>query len=100
MEIKIYRFNSFENSESNTKAFVDIIIDNEVIVKGFKLIEGKEGLFLGNPSEKSKNEKYYDTVRFQTIETKKEVEQLAIAKYNDLKLKKTENKMDIPTLEV
>ena len=80
MEIKIYRMAKVVK-ESNVKAFIDVIIDNDLIVKGFRLVEGKEGMFLANPSEKGTDNKYFDTARFANDETKKTVEKLAIEKF-------------------
>ena len=43
-------------------AFVDIKTDEGFILKGFKLIEGSNGKFVGFPSEKNKDDEYYDTI--------------------------------------
>ena len=44
------------------RAFVDIKTDEGFTLKGFKLIEGAEGLFVGFPSQKGNDGEYYDTV--------------------------------------
>ena len=36
----------FESAKSNTKAFIELKLDNTLIVKGLSLVEGKKGLFL------------------------------------------------------
>jgi DNA-binding cell septation regulator SpoVG len=53
------------------KAFVDLIIDDKLIIHDFKVMETKTGvLFVGPPSKKTSqtdadgNPKYLDTVRF------------------------------------
>ena len=47
-------------------AFFDVATDEGFIIKGFKLVNGINGFFVGFPSEKRKDEndedKYYDTV--------------------------------------
>lgn len=43
------------------RAFFDIRTEDGLIVKGFKLIEGNRGLFVGMPSQKDKEDKYQDT---------------------------------------
>lgn len=83
MDIKIYRFKKYDG-EGNTKAFVDFLIDDELIVKGFRLVEGQTGLFLGNPKEKGKDNTYYEMVRFQTLEKNKEAQEIAIKKYEEV----------------
>lgn len=79
MECKVYRMKKYNGK--TTKAFVDLIFDNTLIVKGYNLVEGKEGLFLGNPSEKNKDGKYYDIVRFNNKEEHKKAEELVIEEY-------------------
>ena len=55
-----------------------------MVVKGFKIVEGINGLFVGNPSEYSeKDDKYYDRV-FIPKELKDELEQEAIKEYNQI----------------
>jgi len=59
----------------NVKAYFDVTI-NGVEVKGLKLVHSqKDGnLFLGFPSEKGKDDKYYNTVYISDLNLKKEVE--------------------------
>ena len=59
----------------NVKAYFDVTV-NGIEVKGLKLVTSqKDGnLFLGFPSEKGKDEKYYNTVYISDINLKKEVE--------------------------
>lgn len=83
MNIKIYRIKKFEG-QSATKAFIDLIVDDDIILKGFKLLEGRAGLFLGVPREKGKEGNYFDNIRFVKNKTKDEIEKLAIDTYNNL----------------
>lgn len=49
---------------SKLKAFVDITLDEQVVLKGFKVIDGINGLFCAPPSEQAKDGKYYDRIMF------------------------------------
>ena len=53
------------------KAFFDLDIDG-IIIKGFKLIDGTNGMFVGSPSVKNKEGKY-DAVSYThlTLPTKR-----------------------------
>ena len=51
------------NQGSNPKAFFDIETDEGFLMKGFKIVDGSNGLFVSAPSEKAKDGKYYDRVR-------------------------------------
>lgn len=53
----------------NLKAYVTLIIDNEIAISGFRVLSSKTGdLFVAAPSHKGKdkegNEAYFDDVRF------------------------------------
>jgi len=80
--MKISRINKYD-SESKTKAFFDMETEEGIVVKGFSLVEGSNGLFASVPSHKGKDEKYYENV-IMSKEQKKELNDLAVAKYNEL----------------
>ena len=44
------------------KAFFDIKTEDGFTMKGFKLVEGANGLFAGFPSQKGNDDEYYDTI--------------------------------------
>ena len=72
------------DGDSKLRAFFDVETEEGMVVKGFKMVEGINGLFVGNPSEYSeKDDKYYDRV-FIPKELKDELEQEAIKKYNQI----------------
>ena len=76
--MKIERMNKGEWGK--IKAFFDIEVDGFVI-KGFKLVEGVNGLFVGNPSQKGSDGEYHDTV-WAEKETKDKLQESAINHYN------------------
>jgi DNA-binding cell septation regulator SpoVG len=78
----ILRMNPYEG-DSKTAAFFDIETTEGITIKGFTLIEGTKGLFVGMPSEKGRDDKYYDKV-VMTNEKKKQLSDMAIEKYNEL----------------
>ena len=45
------------------KAFVDLNINDVIVLKGIRIVEGKSGLFVAMPQEKGKDNKWYDTIR-------------------------------------
>lgn len=75
----------FESAKGNTKAFIDLELDNVLIVKGLSLVEGKKGLFLSYPSSKGKDGKYYNTVYSLDKEWREKLENVCIKKYKKLK---------------
>ncbi len=65
------------------KAFFDVETADGITVKGFKIADGKNGLFVGVPSEQDKNDKtkYWDRVTMSK-ETKEELTGLAMKEYS------------------
>lgn len=78
--MKIFRLNSLSDG-GKTAAFFDIQTPDGIVIKGFRLIKGKNGLFVSPPDEKGKDGKYYDTVLLPQ-KIKDDVEKLAIEEYN------------------
>ena len=70
------------SGNSKTKAFIDLTLDDTLVVKGLTLVEGKEGLFLSFPSTKGKNGKYYNTIYSLNKEWKELLQDACIEKYN------------------
>lgn len=71
------------NGSSKTKAFVDLALDDTLIIKGLTLVEGKDGLFLSFPSTKGKDGKYYNSVYSLDKEWLKLLQDACIKKYNE-----------------
>jgi stage V sporulation protein G len=57
--IKIHRL----TQDSKVKAFVDLGINDVLLIKGVRIVEGKKGLFVSMPVEQGKNERWYERVR-------------------------------------
>jgi DNA-binding cell septation regulator SpoVG len=68
--------------EGNLKAFFKVQTEEGFIIDGFKIMNGKNGLFAGMPSKKV-GEKFIETVT-AARELKTEVSRLALAAYNAL----------------
>ena len=81
--MKISRMNPF-NGTGKTVAFFDVETEEGMNIKGFTLVEGSNGLFVGVPSEKGKDDKYYDRV-YVPKELKEQLADIAISMYNESK---------------
>lgn len=81
ISIKVVRLHRFEG-ETKTKAFVDVAI-GDFVVKGLRLVDGANGLFLSMPREKGKDGKYYDAFYPATQEAKGSLEQTVLAAYQE-----------------
>lgn len=83
MDVKI-TVRKYESSNSKTKAFVELKLDEVLIVKGLYLVEGKKGLFLSYPASKGKDGNYYNSIYSVDKDWGKQLEEACIKKYNGL----------------
>ncbi len=58
-------------------AYFDLRTSDGLVVKGFKLLDGDRGYFIGMPSQKGKDDKYYDQV-FCDQDVKEQILELAL----------------------
>lgn len=80
--MKIVRMNLLDgNSRSKTVAFFDFQTIDEITIKGFRVVNGSNGLFISSPDHKGKDGKYYESV-ILSKEMKKDLEKLALDEYN------------------
>ena len=83
--MKIVRINPIKSEGGGkTAAFLDVQTEDGITLKGFRLVNGSNGLFLSSPDQKGKDGKYYETVILPK-EMKGELEKMAIDEYNKLK---------------
>lgn len=81
--MKITRIDVYTTQgNSNLKANVNIAIDDKLVIKGFKVVEGKKGLFVSNPSSKGSDGKYYDNFYCLDEKTKKTLENKILDEYS------------------
>ncbi len=74
------------------KAFFDLETSDGFTIKGFKLVDGNDGMFVGFPSQKNNDDEYYDTV-WADKDVKMEVNTKALSEYG---LSESESDKDIP----
>ncbi len=69
------------NGAGNIKAFVDLSINEDLLIKGLRIIEGKNGLFVSMPREQGKDNIWYDTIRPLNKEIKEEISATVLSAY-------------------
>lgn len=69
------------DSTGALKAFCDISVLDSLVINGLRVIEGKEGLFVGMPQETGKDGKWYNTVIPLKREIKDEIERVVLEAY-------------------
>jgi stage V sporulation protein G len=71
------------NGEGPTKAFCDLLILDTFLVRGLRVVEGKNGLFVGMPREQGRDGKWYETFYPVAKDMRKGLEELVLDSYNE-----------------
>ncbi|OGX36553.1 MAG: hypothetical protein A3C36_06020 [Omnitrophica WOR_2 bacterium RIFCSPHIGHO2_02_FULL_52_10] len=78
---RLYRF----DTDRPLKAFADIIVNDALLIKGIRLLEGKKGLFVSMPQEQAKDKKWYESVRCLTQDVREQISEAVLAAYKEEK---------------
>lgn len=76
--IKIHRL----PQDGRIKAFVDLGINDALLIKGIRIVQGKKGLFVSLPTEQGKNERWYERVRCLNEEVRSLIAQKVLEAYS------------------
>ena len=64
------------------RAFCDVCINDAIVIKGVRLMEGQAGMFIGMPREQGKDNKWYDQVVCKDARTFDDLSNVVIQHYN------------------
>lgn len=80
--VKIERIHTLKG-DGPTKAFCDLLLLDTFMVKGIRVVQGKDGLFVGMPREQGKDGKWYETFYPVSKDLRKGLQELVLESYND-----------------
>ncbi len=69
------------NGGGSLKAYCDLVIHDQFLIKGVRVVAGKNGLFVSMPRQQGKDSKWYDSVVALTKEAKAEVGRVVLEAY-------------------
>ena len=69
------------NGDSSLKAFADVSFAGVFVVKGLKVVHGKNGLFVSMPSEQGKDGKWYNSAHPLTREFRDLLNEVVLQSY-------------------
>ncbi len=81
MDIEVVSFKKLVGT-GKTKAFADVKIANELILKGFSVTQGSKGIFVGMPRQVGKDGVWFDTVKLLNGRVKAEIESKVLEVYD------------------
>ncbi len=80
--ISVKRMTKLDGSGA-IKAFCDIAIGECFLVKSFKVVDGKKGLFVSMPREQGKNGQWYDSVVPLSREAREKLSTIVLEAYTN-----------------
>ncbi len=80
LKFEVSRLHKLDGSGS-TKAFCDLSILDSLVIKGLRVVEGENGLFVSMPQEAGKDGKWYNTVITLRRELMDEIEKVVLEAY-------------------
>lgn len=69
------------DGNGTVKAFCDVAIGGAYLVKGVRVVEGKQGIFVSLPREQGKDGRWYDTVAPMTKDAKAQISDAVLRAY-------------------
>ena len=69
--------------DGKTKAFCDVSIFGTFLVRGFSVVQGKNGPFVGMPRRQGKDGQWYETVTPLSDEVKKQLNEIVLETYRN-----------------
>ena len=82
MDINVVRIHRLPEN-GPIKAFVDLSIENVLLIKGIRIIQGKKGLFVTMPQEQGKDKRWYDSIHCLDQEFKQRLDEEIMSAYNE-----------------
>ena len=79
-DLSVKRLIRFEG-EGSVKAYCDLAIGHAFLIKGLRVVEGKNGVFVSMPRQQGKNNRWYDLVVALTPDVKDEIGRVVLQAY-------------------
>jgi len=82
LNIEVKRLHKLDG-EGKLRAFVDVAIADLFLIKGLRIVDGKNGMFVGMPREQGKNGQWYQTVLALSEEVKDQLNQIVLGAFQE-----------------
>ncbi len=79
-ELRVARLVKFDG-EGSLRAFCDVSVADSFLIKGLRVVEGKNGLFVSMPRQQGRDGKYYDQVVALTKDAKQAADRVVLEAY-------------------
>jgi stage V sporulation protein G len=81
-ELSVKRLTRLDG-QGSVKAFCDLAVGEMLLIRGLRVVEGKQGLFVSMPRELGKNGMWYETVLALTKHVREEISRVVLDAYRE-----------------
>ena len=67
--------------DGNLRAYADVKVSDSLVIRGFMVLKGKNGVFVSVPRKPSRDGKWFDQLTFLSDELKRELENKVLEAY-------------------
>ena len=82
IQLKVDRIHKLSDN-GPMKAFVDLSINDVLVIKGLRVVQGQKGLFVSMPQEQGKDKRWYDTIRCLSSEIRDRINEKVLTAYRE-----------------
>jgi stage V sporulation protein G len=82
-EVKVFPRGAGDSEDQKLKAYASITFDSAFVVRGLKVIDGKNGLFVVMPSRKLSDGTFKDIAHPLNNDMRKQIEQKVLDKFHE-----------------
>jgi len=79
IEPRVTRISKVQNG--SLKAFADLTINESLLIKGVRVVEGKHGVFVCMPQQKGSDDRFYDIVKCMNNGVKEHISDVVLYAY-------------------
>ena len=79
-DLTVKRLVKFDG-EGALKAYCDLGVGSHFLIKGLRVVEGKNGTFVSMPRQQTKGGKWFDSVEVLSKGTKEEIDRIVLEAY-------------------
>ena len=82
LELRVVRVHKLPQN-GPLKAFVDLSVNELLLIKGLRVVQGQKGLFVSMPQEQGKDKRWYNIIHCLTKEFLHEITDKVLTAYNE-----------------
>ena len=82
IQLKVDRIHKLSDN-GPMKAFVDLSINDVLVIKGLRVVQGQKGLFVSMPQEQGKDKRWYDSIRCLSSEVRDRINEKVLTAYRE-----------------